>query len=164
MFYHVVPRAGVSTQLPICCGTGYDFRLLLGWIQTVRYSIPQMKQKTVPRHHLDVGNFRIKTFVRFSTDIAGGASAVGPSAEQQTRMTKFSKRLVWYPAVLIASWTFATINRIQNAIDPDHPDPGLFLLHVSEVGNCREARSQMAWVLDEDELLINSVLRLSAKE
>ncbi|CAN0539700.1 unnamed protein product, partial [Ectocarpus sp. 8 AP-2014] len=48
-------------------------------------------------------------------------------------MTKFSKRLVWYPAVLIASWTFATINRIQNAIDPDHPVFGLFLLHTSLV-------------------------------
>ncbi|CAB1116023.1 unnamed protein product [Ectocarpus sp. CCAP 1310/34] len=70
---------------------------------------------------------------RFSTEISGGASAVGPSAEQQMRMTKFSKRLVWYPAVLIASWTFATINRIQNAIDPDHPISGLFLLHTSLV-------------------------------
>ncbi|CAM9883270.1 unnamed protein product [Ectocarpus sp. 6 AP-2014] len=84
--------------------------------------------------------FNIKVYVRifsvvrrFSTEIAGDASAVGPSAEQQTRMTKFSKRLVWYPAVLIASWTFATINRIQNAVDPDHPVFGLFLLHTSLV-------------------------------
>lgn len=72
--------------------------------------------------------------VRFSTGIDGGAadgSTIGPSAEQQTRMTKFVKRLVWYPAVLIVSWTFATINRIQNAAHPDNPIFGLFLLHVS---------------------------------
>ncbi|CAN0391851.1 unnamed protein product, partial [Laminaria digitata] len=71
---------------------------------------------------------------RFSTDIDGGAadgSTIGPSAEQQLRMTKFVKRLVWYPAVLIVSWTFATINRVQNAAHPDHPIFGLFLLHVS---------------------------------
>ena len=72
---------------------------------------------------------------RFSTDIDGGAaegSTIGPSAEQQLRMTKFVKRLVWYPAVLIVSWTFATINRIQNAAHPDNPIFGLFLLHVSD--------------------------------
>lgn len=72
--------------------------------------------------------------VRFSTGIDGGGAdgtTIGPSAEQQLRMTKFVKRLVWYPAVLIASWTFATINRIQNAAHPDHPIFGLFLLHVS---------------------------------
>lgn len=71
---------------------------------------------------------------RFSTGIDGGAadgSTIGPSAEQQLRMTKFVKRLVWYPAVLIVSWTFATINRVQNAAHPDHPIFGLFLLHVS---------------------------------
>lgn len=120
--------------------------------------------ENIPGHHVYVGIFASKTFVRFSTEIAGGASAVGPSAEQQARMTKFSKRLVWYPAVLIAAWTFATINRIQNAIDPDHPVFGLFLLHVRGVGKCRKARSQVAWALDEEELLIISVLRLSAKE
>ncbi|CAM9810808.1 unnamed protein product, partial [Hapterophycus canaliculatus] len=69
---------------------------------------------------------------RFSTGISGGdggGPSLGPSAEQQTRMTKFVKRLVWYPAVLIAAWTFATINRIQNAVDPDNPIFALFLLH-----------------------------------
>ena len=72
--------------------------------------------------------------VRFSAGIDGGAAdgaTVGPSAEQQLRMTKFVKRLVWYPAVLIVSWTFATVNRIQNAAHPDEPIFGLFLLHVS---------------------------------
>ncbi|CAM9124871.1 unnamed protein product [Scytosiphon promiscuus] len=63
----------------------------------------------------------------------GDASAAGPSTDQQIRMTKFVKRLVWYPAVLIAAWTFATINRIQNAVDPDNPIFGLFLLHTSFV-------------------------------
>ena len=48
-------------------------------------------------------------------------------------MTKFVNRLVWYPVVLVASWTFATINRIQNAVEPDRPVFGLFLLHVSRV-------------------------------
>lgn len=79
--------------------------------------------------------------VRFSTGIGGGASGgatVGPSAEQQTRMTKFVKRLVWYPAVLIVSWTFATINRIQNAVNPNGPIFGLFLLHVSDGCDGRE--------------------------
>lgn len=48
-------------------------------------------------------------------------------------MTKFVNRLVWYPVVLVASWTFATINRIQNAVNPDHPVFALFLLHVSHM-------------------------------
>eukprot|EP00903_Cladosiphon_okamuranus_P010963 g10354.t1 len=75
---------------------------------------------------------------RFSAEIGGGGgadggAAVGPSAEQAVRMTKFVNRLVWYPVVLVASWTFATINRIQNAVNPDHPVFGLFLLHTSLV-------------------------------
>lgn len=79
---------------------------------------------------------RCTSIARFSTGIGGGvdasgASAAGPSADQQMRMTKFVKRLVWYPIVLITAWTFATINRIQNAVDPDNPIFGLFLLHVS---------------------------------
>ncbi|CAN0196287.1 unnamed protein product, partial [Ectocarpus fasciculatus] len=36
----------------------------------------------------------------------------------------------WYPAVLIASWTFATINRIQDAVHPGRLVSGLFVLHV----------------------------------
>lgn len=83
---------------------------------------------------------------RFSADIGGdggggggggSGAAMGPSAEQATRMTKFVNRLVWYPVVLVASWTFATINRIQNAVEPDRPVFGLFLLHVSGVVSFR---------------------------
>lgn len=73
---------------------------------------------------------------RLSTGVGGdggGASVAGPSADQQIRMTKFVKRLVWYPAVLIAAWTFATINRIQNAVDPDNSIFILYLLHVSDL-------------------------------
>lgn len=45
-------------------------------------------------------------------------------------MRKFVKRLIWYPAVLIFCWTFATINRIQNSASPQEPIFALYLLHV----------------------------------
>ncbi|CAM9692271.1 unnamed protein product [Ascophyllum nodosum] len=69
---------------------------------------------------------------RFSAGIDGvGASgaSVGPSAEQHARMAKFMQRLLWYPAVLIIAWTFATINRIYDIFHPSNPIFGLFFMH-----------------------------------
>lgn len=99
------------------------------YVDTIRTDLEQLKLNVLLPLYL-----AFFVLGRFSTGIGGGASGgatVGPSAEQQTRMTKFVKRLVWYPAVLIVSWTFATINRIQNAADPDNQIFTLFLLHVS---------------------------------
>eukprot|EP00939_MAST-03C_sp_MAST-3C-sp1_P003397 g3397.t1 len=35
-----------------------------------------------------------------------------------------------FPLVLLFCWTFATVNRVQNMADPDHPQAWLFVLHV----------------------------------
>ncbi|CAM9278597.1 unnamed protein product [Discosporangium mesarthrocarpum] len=75
---------------------------------------------------------------RFSVSIAGEgeskSDSIGPSGEQQRRMYKFGKRLLWYPAVLIGCWAFATIQRIQNAVDPTNPVFWLLLIQTSTVG------------------------------
>ncbi|CAM9642726.1 unnamed protein product [Choristocarpus tenellus] len=72
---------------------------------------------------------------RFSVEIDVGRgskqeSSVSPPQEQQDRMRKFGKRLFWYPAVMIFCWTFPTINRIQNTLDPNNPIFTLLLLQV----------------------------------
>lgn len=70
---------------------------------------------------------------RFSAGVHGDLDSeetIGPSHEQQMRMRKFVRRLMWYPAVLILSWMFATVNRVQNAVRPDKPVFALFLLHA----------------------------------
>lgn len=70
---------------------------------------------------------------RFSAGIDGGApegTTAGPSSDQQMRMAKFMQRLMWYPAVLIISWTFATMNRIYNTFHPSDSIFGLFFMHV----------------------------------
>ena len=44
---------------------------------------------------------------------------------------KLPKRtFLLFPLVLLISWTFATINRVQQMISPDHPQLWLFILHV----------------------------------
>ena len=45
--------------------------------------------------------------------------------------TKLPKRtFLLFPLVLLISWTFATINRVQQMISPDNPQLWLFILHV----------------------------------
>ncbi|CAM9355138.1 unnamed protein product, partial [Choristocarpus tenellus] len=70
---------------------------------------------------------------RFSAEIDVGRGSkqelsISLSQEQQDRMRKFGKRLFWYLAVMIFCWTFPTINRIQNTVDPNNPIFTLLLL------------------------------------
>ena len=41
------------------------------------------------------------------------------------------RRLRLYPLILVFCWTFATVNRLQNVVDPTNPQFMLYLLHVS---------------------------------
>lgn len=37
----------------------------------------------------------------------------------------------YYPLILIGSWTFGTINRIHNFVDPHHPVFALYVLQIA---------------------------------
>jgi len=52
--------------------------------------------------------------------------------EQHQTKIKIVRRLRWYPALLVVCWTFATINRVQNAVNTKgRPIFWLYILHAT---------------------------------
>eukprot|EP00164_Ancoracysta_twista_P000108 GFYU01000156.1.p1 GENE.GFYU01000156.1~~GFYU01000156.1.p1 ORF type:complete len:321 (-),score=53.01 GFYU01000156.1:123-1085(-) len=56
------------------------------------------------------------------------ASADAPDGRE--RELQVVRRLAMYPVILTVVWSFGTINRIQNSLDPDNPSFFLTVLHV----------------------------------
>lgn len=59
------------------------------------------------------------------------ANSISSQEKTQPRYEmKAISRLGWYPSILVFCHTFATINRIQNWVEPHHPSFALFVLHT----------------------------------
>ncbi|GMH99045.1 hypothetical protein TrVE_jg9166 [Triparma verrucosa] len=53
------------------------------------------------------------------------------ASDQRPKYLKMIRRLRLYPLILVFCWLGATINRIQNVIDPSHPWYSLYLFQVA---------------------------------
>mmetsp|Transcript_31114 Transcript_31114/g.40056 ORF Transcript_31114/g.40056 Transcript_31114/m.40056 type:complete len:328 (+) Transcript_31114:108-1091(+) len=54
---------------------------------------------------------------------------VGAQTAQSKKLLNLCDRLKMYPLIMVICWSFATINRIQNTIEPQNPMFVLFFLH-----------------------------------
>jgi len=68
-----------------------------------------------------------KVIITLKTTLNSHCEAKTPEHRQKMKIVQ---RLRWYPALLVICWTFGTINRIQNAVQPQGPIFALYLMQA----------------------------------
>eukprot|EP00850_Spirogloea_muscicola_P016500 SM000134S26943 [mRNA] locus=s134:202027:204822:+ [translate_table: standard] len=74
--------------------------------------------------------YQVIRMLSFATRMAAATADRQKQVEIRADM-KTLNRLGYYPLILIGSWTFGTINRIHNFIEPDRPLFWLYCLHYT---------------------------------
>ena len=79
---------------------------------------------------ISYNSFAYISVIRFLRRVQLLANSINSRDSQPRFEMKAISRLGWYPSILIFCHIWATINRIQNWVDPHNPSFVLFILHT----------------------------------